>query len=72
MNGVLVMEQDDYQIPKKGDIITALNPVQLYNTETGEVFEGSVLEPGEKARVVSVRIDQMNNAVWVILRYPEM
>jgi len=71
MNGDLVNDQDDDQIPKKGDIITALVPVQLYDSDTFEPMEDTMLEPGEKARVVSVRTDKEQN-VFIILHYPEM
>lgn len=71
MNGDMAYEQDDNEIPKKGDIITALIPVQLYDFETWEALEGEMIEPGEKARVISVRMDEDNNT-WVILKYPEI
>ncbi|MDN3723477.1 toll/interleukin-1 receptor domain-containing protein [Aequorivita sp. SDUM287046] len=69
MNGDTVYQEDDNEIPKKGDIITALKPVALYDTENADA-ESVILEPGEKARVLSVRMD--GEAVWVMLQYPEM
>lgn len=71
MNGDMAYEQDDNEIPKKRDIITALKPAQVFDYETGEILEGEMIEPGEKARVISVRMDEYNN-VWIILTYPEM
>ncbi|MFC7357200.1 toll/interleukin-1 receptor domain-containing protein [Jejudonia soesokkakensis] len=70
MNGDLVYEQDDEQIPKKGDIITALTPSQIYNYETMEPMEGLLLEPGVKAKVISVREDDQGN-VLAILNFPD-
>ncbi len=71
MNGDLVSQKDDNEIPKKNDIITALKPAQLYDFETGDIMEGQMIEPGVKAKVVSVRMDENNNT-WIILNYPEM
>ncbi len=71
MSGNMAYEQDDNEIPKKNDIITALKPAQLYDYETGNPLEGEMIEPGEKARVVSVRMDDNNNT-WIILMYPDM
>ncbi len=70
MNGDVVYEEDDNQIPKKGDIITALNPAQIYDYETFEAKDGQVMEPGEKAKVVSVRTDD-EGVTRVILNFPE-
>lgn len=71
LNGRTVFVEDDDAIPKKGDIITALTAVQLHDTETLESVEGLLLEPGVKAKVMSVREDGEGN-VFIILHYPEM
>jgi hypothetical protein len=71
MNGDMAYEQDDNEIPKKGDIITALKPVTVFDSQNAESEETLVLEPGEKARVVSVRIDE-EETVWIILKFPEI
>ena len=70
MNGELVYGIDDNEIPKKGDIITALSPSQIFDYETFEPQEGVMLEPGIKARVVSTRGDEEGN-VFVILNFPD-
>ena len=71
MNGDLAIEQDDNQIPKKGDIITALEPVTIYDIQNPDATTEAILEPGEKARVISVRKDA-EQTVWIVLRFPEM
>lgn len=70
MNGRVVFVEDDNQTPKKGDIITALTAAQLYDIETFEPKEGLMLEPGEKAKVISVREDEFGNTL-IILNYPD-
>jgi hypothetical protein len=70
MTGTMIYAEDDNEIPKKYDIITALVPAQVYDIETFEALEGEILEPGEKARVISIRTD--GDTVYIILYYPEM
>lgn len=69
MDGNLQYGQSDGELPKIGDILSAINAVQVYDASDNPINDEYILA-GEKVRVLKVDMSY-EDSVWITVAYPE-
>lgn len=69
MDGNLQYGQGDGELPKEGDILSAINAVQVYDANDNPINDEYILA-GEKVRVLKVDMSY-EDSVWITVAYPE-
>jgi hypothetical protein len=69
MDGNLLYGQSDGELPKIGDILSAINAVQIYDANDNPINDEYILA-GEKVRVLKVDMSY-EDSVWITVAYPE-
>jgi len=69
IDGSLQFGQSDGELPKKGDILSAINAVAVYDADDRQLINGEYILAGEKVRVLAVEIYE--DSVWITIAYPE-
>ncbi|MDO9594588.1 MAG: toll/interleukin-1 receptor domain-containing protein [Lutibacter sp.] len=70
MDGTMQYGQSDGELPKKGDILSAINAVQVYDVDDKQAIYDKYILAGEKVRVLAV--DIYEDSVWITIAYQEM
>ncbi|MDO9276887.1 MAG: toll/interleukin-1 receptor domain-containing protein [Lutibacter sp.] len=69
MDGTVSYGQTDGELPKKGDILSAINAVQVYDVDDKQIINDEYILAGEKVRVL--KVDVYEDSVWITIAYPE-
>lgn len=70
MDGTMQYGQSDGELPKKGDILSAINAVQVYDVDDKQAIYEKYILAGEKVRVLAV--DIYEDSVWITIAFQEM
>lgn len=68
--GDLDYGQDDGQLPRKGDILTATGIVDIFDVDDKQIIHGENIIAGEKVRVMAVSFTE-DNYVFITIAYPD-
>ena len=69
MDGTIQFGQTDGELPKKGDILSAINALQVYDVDDKQAIHEEYILAGEKVRVLKVDADE--ESVWITVAYPD-
>lgn len=70
MDGTIQYGQGDGELPKKGDILSAINAVQVYDVDDKQAIYEKYILAGEKVRVLAV--DIYEDSVWITIAFQDM
>ncbi|MFO7672134.1 MAG: toll/interleukin-1 receptor domain-containing protein [Lutibacter sp.] len=70
MDGTMQYGQSDGELPKKGDILSAINAVQVYDVDDKQAIYDKYILAGEKVRVLAV--DIYEDSVWITIAFQDM
>lgn len=68
--GNLAYGQDDNQLPRSGDILSAISLVDIYDVNDKQIVHGENIIAGEKVRVMAVDFPE-DGSVIVTIQYPD-
>lgn len=69
IDGTLQFGQSDGELPKKDDILSAINAVAVYDADDRQLINDEYILAGEKVRVLAVEIYE--DSIWITIAYPE-
>ncbi|MBK5212530.1 MAG: toll/interleukin-1 receptor domain-containing protein [Flavobacteriaceae bacterium] len=69
-DGVLEYGQDDNQLPRAEDILSAIDLVDIYDVNDKQIIHGENIIAGEKVRVTAVDFPE-DGSVLVSIQYPD-
>lgn len=69
MDGTLRYGQGDGELPKKGDILSAINAVAVYDVDDRQLINDEYILAGEKVRVL--KVERYDDSVWITIAYPD-
>ena len=69
IDGTLQYGQSDGELPKKGDILSAINAVQVYDVDDKQAIYDEFILAGEKVRVL--KVDASEDRIWITIAYPD-
>lgn len=69
MDGTLAFGQTDGELPKKGDILSAINAVQVFDADDKQPINEEYILAGEKVYVL--KVDVYEESIWITIAYPD-
>lgn len=70
LDGTLKYGQSDGAYPKKGDILSAINAVQVYDVDDKQLIHEEFILAGEKVRVLAVDFNE--DVIFITIGYPAL
>lgn len=70
VNGTLQYGQGDGEIPRVGDILSATEATEFYNTDDHQLIDNEYILAGQKVRVWNVG-ETDDNLIFITISYPD-